>query len=76
LLCLAIALAPAALAKVWTTVYGCDGVTPLEAVDPNHPTVYRDIMVGTRLVLVVSSDQDEYWRAVCCFRVRMPSTAS
>lgn len=60
-LCLAVALAPAALAKVWTTVYRCDGVTPLEAVDPNQPTVYRDIMVGTRLVLVVSSDQGEYW---------------
>lgn len=58
---LAVALAPATLAKVWTTVYRCDGVTPLEAVDPNHPTVYRDIMVGTRLVLVVSSDKGEYW---------------
>ena len=61
-LCLAVALAPAAWAKVWTTVYRCDGVTPLAAVDPNHPTVYRDIMVGTKLVLVVSSDQDGYWR--------------
>lgn len=59
---LAAVLAPAALAKVWTTVYRCDGVTPLEAVDPNHPTVYRDIMVGTRLVLLVSSDQGGYWR--------------
>ena len=58
---LAAVLTPATWAKVWTTVYRCDGVTPLEAVDPNHPTVYRDIMVGTRLVLVVSSDQGEYW---------------
>jgi hypothetical protein len=44
------------LARVWTTVYRCDETTPLEAVDPNHPTIYRDIMVGTRLVIVVSSD--------------------
>lgn len=50
-----------ARAKVWTTVYRCDGRTPLEAIDPNHPTIYRDIMVGTRLVLVVGSDQGEYW---------------
>jgi hypothetical protein len=47
---------PVALAKVWTTVYRCDGTTPLATVDPNHPTIYRDIMVGTRLVIVVSSD--------------------
>jgi hypothetical protein len=60
-LCLAVALAPAAWAKVRTTVYRCDGVTPLEGVDPNHPAVYRDIMVGTRLVLVVGSDRGEYW---------------
>lgn len=53
--------APVALAKVWTTVYRCDGVTPLPAADPNHPTVYRDIMVGTRLVIVISSDKGESW---------------
>jgi hypothetical protein len=55
------ALASPAGARVWTTVYRCDGVTPLPAVDPNHPTTYADIMVGTRLVLVVSSDKGEYW---------------
>lgn len=54
-------LAPMALANVWTTVYRCDEKTPLAAVDPNHPAVYRDIMVGARLVLVVSSDKAQYW---------------
>ena len=49
-------LAPVTLAGMWTTVYRCDEETPLAAADPNHPTLYRDIMVGTRLVLVVSSD--------------------
>ncbi len=55
-LVIAMAVAPLAFAKVWTTVYRCDETTPLAAVDANHPTVYRDIMVGTRLVIVVSSD--------------------
>ncbi len=44
-------------ATIWTTVYRCDGVTPLEIVEPNHPVLYRDIMVGTRLVIMVSSDE-------------------
>jgi hypothetical protein len=56
-----VALAPLAPARVWTSVYRCDEVTPLEAVDPNHPTVYRDIMVGTRLAIIVSSDTGGYW---------------
>lgn len=54
-------VAPLALGRVWTTVYRCDEKTPLAAVDPNHPTVYRDIMVGTKLVIVISSDTAEPW---------------
>jgi hypothetical protein len=53
--------APAALSRVWTTVYRCDEVTPLEAIDSNQPIVYRDIMVGTRLAIVISSDKSEQW---------------
>jgi hypothetical protein len=45
-------------ARVWTTVYRCDERTPLVAVDPNHPTVYQDIMVGTKLVVVIGSDTE------------------
>jgi hypothetical protein len=59
-----IILAPLAMARVWTSVYRCDEVTPLAFVAPidaNHPTVYRDIMVGTHLVIVVSSDTVEAW---------------
>jgi hypothetical protein len=52
-------LAPLVMAKVWTSVYRCDEVTPLAPVDANYPTVYRDIMVGTHLVIVVSSDTNE-----------------
>jgi hypothetical protein len=51
-----VSCAPIAGAKVWTAVYRCDEVTPLPAVDPNLPDLYPDIMVGTRLVLVVRSD--------------------
>jgi hypothetical protein len=48
-------------AEVWTSVYRCDEKTLLPAADPNQPSVYRDIMVGTHLVLVVSSDTPGYW---------------
>ena len=34
------------------TVYEADGTTPFD---------YRDIMVGTRLTLIVSSDSNDYW---------------
>jgi hypothetical protein len=63
LLVLALAglLAPIAAARVWVTVYRCDGKTPLAAVDSNHPDVYRDIMVGTRLTLIISSDTADKW---------------
>jgi hypothetical protein len=48
-------------AKVWTTVYRCDEKTLLAPVDPNHPAMYQDIMVGTKLVIVVSSDSSQSW---------------
>ena len=38
-----------------------DGNTPLELADPCVPWVYRDIMVGTQLTLIVDSDEDGYW---------------
>jgi hypothetical protein len=60
-LALAATLTPIAAAKVWISVYRCDGATPLAAVDSNHPNVYRDVMVGTRLTLVLSSDTSDYW---------------
>jgi len=60
-LVLAAAMTPMAAARVWITVYQPDGKTPLAAVDADHPNVFRDIMVGTRLTLVVSSDTGEEW---------------
>lgn len=55
------ASAPMAAARVWVSVYQADGKTPLAVVDANQPNVYGDIMVGTRLTLVLSSDSSEYW---------------
>ena len=54
-------LARPMMAEVWTSVYRCDEATPLALVDPNRPGVYQDIMVGTRLVIVVSSDTGGDW---------------
>ncbi len=53
---LAVALTGPLGAKVWVTAYRCDEATPLATVDPNHPTVYEDIMVGTRLAIIITSD--------------------
>jgi hypothetical protein len=54
---ISIVLASIASANVSVTVYRCDGKTPLAPKDPNTPHVHSDVMVGTRLVLVVSSDK-------------------
>ncbi len=47
--------------EVSTTVYLSDGNTPLALADPNISHVYRDVMVGTELIIIVSSDANEYW---------------
>ena len=43
---------PAALGKVSAGARRADGITPLE---------YQDIMVGTRLTIIVDSNVAEYW---------------
>lgn len=54
-------LGSVAAGAVTTTVYLADENMPLEWADPNVPFVYRDIMVGTKLTIVVSSDANESW---------------
>ncbi|MGD0784484.1 MAG: dockerin type I domain-containing protein [Sedimentisphaerales bacterium] len=44
-----------------TTVLLSDSNIPLLLVDPNAPHVYRDVMVGTKLKIIVSSDTNKYW---------------
>ncbi len=53
---LVVALTGPSGAKVWVTPYRCDETTPLATVDANQPTVYEDIMVGTRLAIIITSD--------------------
>lgn len=50
-----------ASAEVSAHVYLTDEMTPLPLADPNVPDVYRDIMVGTRLTIFISSDTTERW---------------
>ena len=53
--------APAAHAEVFTRVCLADGNTPLELADPCIPFVYRPIMVGTHLTIIISSDTNNIW---------------
>jgi hypothetical protein len=50
-----------AVGEVSTRVCFSDGNTPLELADANVPFKYRDIMVGTKLTIIVSSDTAENW---------------
>jgi len=54
-------MAPVAVGEVSTRVCLADGNTPLEWADPNIPFKYPDIMVGTELTIIVSSDTGGYW---------------
>ena len=61
-LTLTFSVIPMVRGEISTTVFLADGNTPLALVDPNIPYVYRDIMVGTKLIIVVSSDTNEQWK--------------
>jgi len=54
-------MASVAVGEVSTRVCLADGNTPLEPNDPNFPHVYPDIMVGTKLTIIVDSNVAEYW---------------
>jgi hypothetical protein len=50
-----------AVGAVSTRVCLSDGNTPLELADPCIPFIYRDVMVGTKLTIIVWSDVNEPW---------------
>ncbi len=50
-----------AMGEVSTRVCLADSNTPLELEDPNIPFIYRDIMVGTKLTIIVESNIAGFW---------------
>jgi len=54
-------LTSAASAELSTRVCLADGNTLLELADPNVPFIYRDIMVGTKLTIIVDSNAYGEW---------------
>jgi len=58
---LLLAFSSIAAGEVSTRVCLADSNTPLELADPNVPFVYRDIMVGTKLTIIVDSNIAEFW---------------
>lgn len=59
----AVVLSISSLAAAEVSIRVCltDGNTPLESADANTPFVYRDIMVGTKLTIIVASDAAGSW---------------
>ena len=60
LLMLFFSIASVATGEVSTRVSLADGNTPLELADANN-YIYRDVMVGTKLTILVDSNVGEYW---------------
>jgi hypothetical protein len=60
-LVLILATATVCTGEVFPQVYLADSNTPLSLRGPNIPFVYRDIMVGTRLTIIIYSNVAEYW---------------
>jgi len=61
LLVLFLGMTSVAAGEVSVRVCLANGYTPLPLADPNIPHIYRDIMVGTKLTIIVDSNIAEYW---------------
>ena len=61
ILALFLGMTSMAMGEVSTRVCLADSNTPLELADPNIPFIYRDIMVGTKLTIIVDSNIAEDW---------------
>lgn len=61
ILVLIFGMASIAIGEVSTRVCRSDGNTPFPPADPNFPHIYPDIMVRTKLTIIVDSNVVEYW---------------
>lgn len=61
ILALYLGMAAMATGEVSTKVHLADGNTPFLPIDPNFPHIYPDIMVGTKLTIIVDSNVAEDW---------------
>jgi len=62
LLIIILGVAPIVIGEVSTRVYLADCSTPFQPLDANLPVIeYPDIMVGTKLTIIISSDANDYW---------------
>ncbi len=61
ILALFLSMTSMAMGELSTRVCLANGNTPLELADPNIPLVYQDIMVGTKLTIIVDSNIAEPW---------------
>jgi len=61
LLALCLSMASLVVAEVRPRVCFGDPNTPAPPIDPNYPHMYPDIMVGTKLIIIIDSNVAEYW---------------
>ena len=61
ILLLVFGMTSTAIGEVSVRVCLADGNTPFPPLDPNDPCVYPDVMVGTKLTIIVSSDTGGSW---------------
>jgi hypothetical protein len=61
ILIIILGMVPECMGEISTKVCRVDGITPLPPVDSNYPCIYRDIMAGTKLTIIVWSDAVEEW---------------
>lgn len=61
LIAVILSMATIATGQVSTKVCLADGNTPLKLRDPNTPFIYRDVMVGTKLTIIIDSNAAGLW---------------
>lgn len=72
LLAIFLGMTSVAAGEVSVRVCRADGNTPFLPIDPNFPHVYPEIMVGTKLTIIVDSNvAEEWWRGLAVVDANM-----